>query len=78
MINVAFCEVTISAITDQRALIGRFSQTSNTVLHFGFDSSTHFYDQIRYATGGAHVFIYHFRADLEDFFAELVASMYAS
>jgi eukaryotic-like serine/threonine-protein kinase len=65
------CEVNIMALEDPQALIGRFGLTARTVTPFGFKDA-YFYDQIRYATGGMHVFTYHFVDDVPNYFADLL------
>lgn len=65
------CEVQISALVDTDKLIGKFGVTSQTVIPFGFKDA-YFYDQIRYAAGGMHVFVYSFSNDVVGFFARLI------
>jgi hypothetical protein len=66
------CEVKLMALVNPRAIVGRFGLTPKTVEPFGFKDA-YFYDQIRYATGIAHAFTYHFSHSVEDYFAALIA-----
>ncbi len=66
------CEVKLMGLADPRKIIGRFGITAETVQPFGFGESF-FYDQIRYAQGGVHVFTYDFIGNVEDYFAALIA-----
>jgi hypothetical protein len=66
------CSVEVSALVDGSKLIGRYGLTRDTVIPFGFHDQSDFYDQIRYAGGGMHVFIYRLSHDPEAFFLELV------
>jgi len=65
------CEVKIMALANGQALIGKFGLTAKTVIPFGFKDA-YFYDQIQYATGGMHVFTYHFSDDVPSYFADLL------
>ena len=65
------CEIKIMALTDPQALIGKFGLTAQTVIPFGFKDA-YFYDQIRCAMGGMHVFTYHFVDDVPNYFADLL------
>ena len=67
------CEVTLMALADPRKIIGQFGITAKTVQPFGFAGETYYYDQIRYAQGGVHVFTYNFIDNVEQYFAALVA-----
>jgi len=66
------CEIKLMALTNPQKIIGQFGITAQTVEPFGFNESF-FYDQIRYAQGGLHVFTYHFIDNVEDYFAGLIA-----
>jgi eukaryotic-like serine/threonine-protein kinase len=66
------CEVKLMALTNPQKIIGQFGITAQTVEPFGFNESF-FYDQIRYAQGGLHVFTYHLIDSVEDYFAGLIA-----
>jgi tRNA A-37 threonylcarbamoyl transferase component Bud32 len=68
----AVCEVKLMALVSPRAIVGRFGLTPQTVEPFGFKDAF-FYEQIRYATGIAHAFTYHFTHSVEDYFAALIA-----
>jgi eukaryotic-like serine/threonine-protein kinase len=65
------CEVKIMALTNPQGLIGKFGLTAKTVVPFGFKDA-YFYDQIQYASGGLHVFTYHFLDDVPGYFADLL------
>jgi hypothetical protein len=66
------CEVKLRATADPWKIIGQFGITKETVQPFGFGESF-FYDQIRCAQGGVHVFTYDFIGNVEDYFAALIA-----
>jgi hypothetical protein len=68
----AVCPVEVSAIADASRLVGRYGITRETVIPFGFREQADFYDQIRYASGGMHVFTYKIRYDPDAFFVELI------
>ncbi|MFL6307436.1 MAG: serine/threonine protein kinase [Candidatus Sulfotelmatobacter sp.] len=70
--NWIVCEVKLMALTNPQKIIGQFGITTETVEPFGFNESF-FYDQIRYAQGGLHVFTYQFIDNAEDYFAGLIA-----
>jgi len=72
------CSVEVSALIDGSKLIGRYGLTPETVIPFGFHEQQHFYDQIRYASGGMHVFVYRLRYDPEAFFLQLVETSLAA
>jgi len=65
------CEVRLMALVDPSKIVGRFGLTRETVEPFGFKDA-YFYDQIRYASGIMHAFTYHFRNDVQGYFAELM------
>ena len=67
----AVCEIGIMALADVSKLIGKFGISHDTVVPFGFKDA-YFYDQIRYASGGLHVFTYQFVEDISEYFAHLV------
>lgn len=67
------CEVKLMAIADPRKIIGRFGITAETIEPFGFESENDFYDQIRYANGGMHVFTYSLKDDVTEYFSGLIA-----
>jgi serine/threonine protein kinase len=66
------CEVKLMALANPQRIIGQFGITAQTVQPFGFNESF-FYDQIRYAQGGVHVFTYNFMDNVVDYFAALIA-----
>ncbi len=66
------CEVNVLGGANPANLLGGFGITPETVLPMGFMRADDFYDQIRYAAGVAHVFVYHMRDDIGDFFVELI------
>jgi serine/threonine protein kinase len=66
------CEIGIMALADGRKLIGQFGLTEKSVLPFGFRDSD-FYEQMRWAAGGLHVFTYNFIDSPTDYFAQLLA-----
>ena len=66
------CQVEVSAFANPERLIGKHGITRETIIPFGFHEQADFYDQIRYASGGMHVFSYKIRHDPEVFFAELL------
>jgi hypothetical protein len=66
------CEVDLMALANPQRLIGQYGLRSDTVVPFGFTNAQHFYDQIRYAASGMHVFTYKFREDVKNYFSELL------
>jgi len=65
------CEIGILATVNPAKLIGSFGLTDGMPLPFGFKNA-YFYEQIRYATGGMHVFTYNFVDDVPNYFAILL------
>jgi serine/threonine protein kinase len=65
------CELKIMGLVRPATLIGKFGITQHTVEPFGLKAE-YFYDQMQYATGMTHVFLYNFTGDVVGFFAELI------
>lgn len=68
----AGCLVRISAIVDARKLLGSRGLTRETVIPFGFRAPNDFYEEIRWAIGGVHVFTYEITSDMEQLFADIL------
>jgi serine/threonine protein kinase len=67
----SICEVKIMGLIRPHTMIGKFGLTKDTVEPFGFKDS-YFYDQIQFANGAIHVFLYNFRNDVADYFTSLL------
>ena len=65
------CEVNVSPLVDPSRL-SQFGIYEGMTTPFGFKDGQ-FYDQIRYATGGMHVFTYHFIKNVPEHFAFLLS-----
>lgn len=72
------CLINISALTSGRNLIGRFGISASTKLPMGFRSPEDFYEQIRWADGGMHVFTYLVRDDVKQFFIDFLETAFES
>jgi hypothetical protein len=76
--NWAGCLVKISAIVTGRTLMGRFGISPTTKLPMGFRDENDFYDQIRWADGGMHVFTYEVRDDVKKLFIDFLETAFQS
>ncbi|MGC2162645.1 MAG: serine/threonine-protein kinase [Silvibacterium sp.] len=70
------CLVKISPIASGKNLIGRFGISTSTKLPMGFRSEDDFYEQIRWADGGMHVFTYELRDDVKKFFIDFLETAF--
>jgi len=66
------CLVRFSALVDPRAVSSKLGMSLPEVQPFGLEREDLFYEHIRWAAGGAHVFTYEFRSDLDGLFAEFL------
>jgi hypothetical protein len=70
------CLIKISPIVSGRNLIGQFGISTSTKLPMGFRSADDFYEQIRWADGGMHVFNYDIRDDVRKFFIDFLETAF--
>ena len=66
------CEININAVMDPSRLIGRFGLYEGMPLPFGFQHEQDFYEQMRWAAGGMHVFTYNFVDGPQQYFVDLL------
>ncbi len=64
------CSLKFSALVDPRAVASNLGMSVPKVEPFGLQGEQLFYEHIQWAAGGAHVFIYEFRSDMDTLFAD--------
>jgi len=70
------CAMKISALVDPRKSLSRLSMPPKFE-PFGFQAESDFYEHIRYASGGMHIFTYELKSDLDQLFRELLETAFA-
>ncbi|MEX1159003.1 MAG: serine/threonine-protein kinase [Thermomicrobiales bacterium] len=70
--NWRVCRVDISGLANPSRIVGTRGLTESTVRPFGFRSPADFYEEIRHANGGMHVFTYEMRNDIDQYMIDLL------
>jgi serine/threonine protein kinase len=70
------CLVKLSALVDPQKSLARLERRP-PMAPFGFQTESDFYDHIRHAGGGMHIFTYEMRHDLGELFRDLLETAFA-
>src|SRR5262249_37672295 len=69
---LVLCEINIIPLVEVSKLLGRFWVYEGMELPFGFSAQEDFYEEVRWAQGGMHVFTYNFIDNVQEYFGQLL------